>query len=241
MTLGTRSVRCACLHRPPTPPLLSRCSCGFPVAHPPLMSAARSGYKIEATQSLDTFQRCGVAAGGSALVQHDPHRPLKPWPCAQARPKMTGPCPDRPYVHSLGGTAATACPADAGGASRRPEFAAAALRDVAHRCSSRQARAELCAHFPFATRSVRVRIDSYAHFPVSPAVTADPPRPSDGHCSPEAQAQPCTLPSQLFVAPPSATAPCRAAASQVRGSGGQGSAPQAKPGRRRRSFGGNPR
>ena len=42
MALGTRSARCACVHRPPTPPLLSRCSCGFALANPPLVSAARS-------------------------------------------------------------------------------------------------------------------------------------------------------------------------------------------------------
>ena len=73
MALGTRSARCACVRRPPTPPLLSRCSCGFALANPPLVSAARSSYKIEATRSLYTFPRCAAVGDGSALPQHDPH------------------------------------------------------------------------------------------------------------------------------------------------------------------------
>jgi len=73
MALGTRSARCACVRRPPTPPLLSHCSCGFALANPPLVSAARSSYKIEATRSLYTFPRCAAVGDGSALPQHDPH------------------------------------------------------------------------------------------------------------------------------------------------------------------------
>ena len=73
MALGTRSARCACVRRPPTPPLLSHCSCGFALANPPLVSAARSSYKIETTRSLYTFPRCAAVGDGSALPQHDPH------------------------------------------------------------------------------------------------------------------------------------------------------------------------
>ena len=78
MALGTRSARCACVRRPPTPPLLSRCSCGFALANPPLVSAARSSYKIEATRSSYTFPRCAVVGDGSALPQHDPHPAAEP-------------------------------------------------------------------------------------------------------------------------------------------------------------------
>ena len=80
MALGTRSARCACVRRPPTPPLLSRCSCGFALANPPLVSAARSSYKIEATRSSYIFPRCAVVADGSALPQHDPHPAAEPLP-----------------------------------------------------------------------------------------------------------------------------------------------------------------
>ena len=179
MALGTRSARCACVRRPPTPPLLSRCSCGFALANPPLVSAARSSYKIEATRSLYTFPRCAAVGDGSALPQHDPHPAAGPLAqrasVAEDDWSVSGPTLDPLTGRS---PTAAACPSDASGASARPEFAAAALYDVAHQCSSRQACAE------FAQICFQLHEQSgpqewqLGPLPFRPAVTADPARPS---------------------------------------------------------------